>query len=197
MFVFWLIVIPFLRNVNPSGAWLFQNVKWKLEEKPLIMKLGGCKKNTKKKNKAQKQKRKAPNVVIWAFLLFYLSFSLQHNMCLLASVTTKLLLPLPTKLGTWLAVFIGNNSKREGGHFPPLLMVFCLVVGKSYFHCHYHLDEKKHCSSNKKKKRKKKRRRRWNKEKKGGKMKGKRWQVGMNADLCTTVIINLLVLPQT
>ncbi len=118
MFVLWLIVISFPRNLNLSGAWLFQNVKWKLEEKPFIMKFGGCKKNTRThtQNKVQKQKRKAPNVIIWALLLFFF-FSSTH---VFASInTTKLLLALPTKLGTWLVVFIGNNSKREGGtsHF--------------------------------------------------------------------------------
>jgi hypothetical protein len=79
------------------------------------MKLGSYKKNQKKEeNKVQKQKKKAPNVVIWALLLFFLSLSLQHNMCLPTSITTKLLLPLPTKLGTRLVVYIGINSKREG-----------------------------------------------------------------------------------
>jgi hypothetical protein len=51
MFVLWLIIISFPRNLNASGAQLFQSVKQKLEEKPLVMKLGGCKKNQKKKKK--------------------------------------------------------------------------------------------------------------------------------------------------
>jgi hypothetical protein len=64
----------------------------------------------KEENKVQKQKRKAPNIVVWAFFLFSLSLSLQHNMCLPTLVTTKLL-PLLTKLGTQLVVSIVNNSK--------------------------------------------------------------------------------------
>lgn len=113
MFVLWLIVISFPRNLNLSGAWLFQNVKWKLEEKPFIMKFGGCKKNTHTHTKqGSKTKEEGPYCYHMGppFVFF---FSSTH---VFASInTTKLLLALPTKLGTWLVVSIGNNSKREGG----------------------------------------------------------------------------------
>jgi hypothetical protein len=82
-----------------------------LEEKPLVMQLEGCKKNHKKGKQGSKTKEEGPNIIIWAFLLFYLSFFFQNNMCLPTSVTIKLLLPLSTKLGTRLLLFISNNSK--------------------------------------------------------------------------------------
>jgi hypothetical protein len=90
------------------------------------MQLGGCKKIQKKRKQGSKTKEEGLNIIIWAFLFYYLSLFLQNNMCLPTWITIKLLLPLSTNLGTRLDVSINNNSKWEKGHFSHLLMVFVL-----------------------------------------------------------------------